>query len=304
MALIVAGLPACSFFPNSTVAQFMPVEECKLSDNVNIYIPTATPIGTVPVTMTATITSVPISLTDKQTEFQNLEHQVRAWTDVATINMGESSQGQVMLTFLSPELVRAVSINEALLENPLLSHHEKEEKAKTALEQMASREKLVFLLTMIAININGAATSPHTFRITSNEVILQSANKLEIKPAYAEQNLDQSIGLSQYNVGYLFYPLAVMNGTVCTEVLNPQFNANIILQTSSVVVDNAPGSPLTWAVEYKSLLDLGHSAPMPNLQNSYYESDPQPSEVPPMTPETSALLWSDYAKFIWGHLTQ
>ena len=314
MVFIIAGLPACSLFPNATVAQLIPLNECKLSNNVNIYIPTvsittATPtISPFPVTATATATATatmppPTSLTNKQDAFQNLEYQVKAWTDIATIDMGESNQGQIMLTFLSPDLVKAVSINEALLENPALSDTDKETKARIALEQMASREKLVFLFTMIAINTNGIAGAPHTFSITSDQVFLQSANKLQIEPTYAEQNLNQSIGLSQYNVGYLYYPFAVMNGTICTEVLNPKFNANIILQTSSVVVDNASVSPLTWAIEYKSLLDIGHSAPMFNSQNSYYESDPIPSEVPPMALETSPLFWSDYAKFVWGHLT-
>jgi hypothetical protein len=219
-----------------------------------------------------------------------------------TIGMGESSEGQIMVTFLSPDLVRAVTMNEALLENP--NEKNPELSVGNSLTQLANREKLIFLLTVVSVNMNGETTIPHKLEVKADEILLLSANRLEIKPSYVEPSLDQPLDLSQYNFGYLFYPLAVINNGVCTEVLNQKFDTNIVLTTSAVTIDNAASDPLLWAIEYKPLLDIGHSDLVTGDQNSYYESDPQPLDIPPVTSDTtSRLFWQEYAKFVWGHLT-
>ena len=300
--LITAGLSSCNGVVPSAVSQLTQINECTPPINVNIYIPTptivptSTPISN-PIIATPTEQPAPIS---KQSAFQMLELQVRTWTDIESFNMDDTSQARIIVTFLSPDLIRAVTMNEALLADP--TDPDIQTKTRMGLEQIASREKLIFLLTVLSINTNGTAAA-HTFAIPAGEIKLLSANNLDISPVYFDQNLDQPVGLSQYNFGYLYYPLAVVHDQTCIEVLNSKFDTNIILKTSSITVDGAASGPMTWTIEYKPLLDIGHTNPVVGGQNSYYESDPLPTDIPPNMLDISDTFWREYAKFVWGHLT-
>ena len=300
--VIAVGLSACDLFSASSVAQLSQANECPPPLNANIYIPTAAPTPmSSPSSPIITNTTETISPISKHEAFQYLDHQVRTWTDIESFNMDDTSQARIIVTFLSPDLIRAVAMNAAIFENPAAP--DIQNKTKTGLEQIASREKLIFLITVLSINTNNTATMPHTFALPVTQLKLMSANNLDIAPVYFDQNLEQPVGLSQYNVGFLFYPLSVVQGQACVEVLNSKFDTNIILKTSFLNVDNAKSGAMTWTIEYKPLLDIGHSDPMMGTPATYDEAELFPISSPPAVSDTSDMFWREYAKFVWGRLT-
>jgi hypothetical protein len=302
--MVVSSACQTPFFTTPPVnIPFTELKECPPPANGNIYRPTPTPLASPAITPTPTpIIATPqgqIILTNKQIAFQNLISQVKRWTASLPINLDDTRQVRILVTFLSPDLIRAVSTNEAYLE----SSPDVESRVRLGLEQIASLDKLVFLMTILVINPDGIVTIPHTVNLSPNDFLLLSADDdLDVKPAYFDPNLNRTLGVSEHNVGYLYYPLAVLNNGVCAEVLNSKFDTNIILQASSITIDGVKNGPYIWAIEYKTLLNIGHTAPKFETTNSYQESDPQPTDFPPMMADDSDTFWREYSKFVWGHL--
>ena len=308
ITLITAMLYSCNVIPTQVITP--KVTECPPSGDVNIYKPTATPspIATFPSdiptpTPLASGNSIEQFSISKQEAFQNLEAEVRAWTDIRPFVLDDTSQAWVILTFLSPELIKVISVNEELYENP--NNPAIQPRIEYLMKQIANREKLIFLLTMISGSTTGSAAAPHTIRLTAGQMILNTSSGLSISPGLYDHNLDQPIALTESNFGYLYYPLSINDANnVCTEVLSPTFNTKIIVQTESIIIDKSANGPYTWTIDYKPLLDVGLPHPADGNQNTYPESTLTPSLTPPTTLNTSTLFWQEYAKFVWGQLTR
>lgn len=306
VSLIIIGLSACNVMTPSLIsATATPLSECQpLSYNMNIYNPT--PVPTLPLNAlppTASITTPNAqqpNLTTKQSAFLKLEREVERWTDTRTIELGDASRARITITFLSPELLRAVSIIDIMTNHPNLSP---DAEAERLLAKNADRKNLIFFLTVLPIDSTAETSNAHTIYVDINQLKLINAKGLSIAPASFDHDLSQTITLPQDVYGFLYYPLAVMSNGVCTEVLDSTFNTKIVLQTPHIILDKVESEPYSWTIKYTYLLDTGNS-PITN-DNRYVPADADifSTNIPPTNPEISDTFWEQYAKFLWGQLT-
>ncbi|NWF64052.1 MAG: hypothetical protein HXY38_07080 [Chloroflexi bacterium] len=308
---VMAGMVACQikmpFFDNTSVISFVKLKECaSVPNTANIYIPTFMPTSVSTPIVTVTATPVPPTpdmqqiLSNKQIGFQNLVNQVWQWTADVDITIDNTSHGKVLITFLSPDLIRAMTVSESYR---IEAKGNMEDMILGSLERVAVKNKLVFLLTVITMSPPGVVSYPHAVSIPPAEIILLSADRsLHIRPAYIDPILNRTLGAPDGNVGYLYYPLSVEKNNGCSEVLNSQFDNNIVLQISSIHIDDVATGPYLLTMEYQTLLNLGDPAVLPDNPDRYREDSPQPSVYYPTRTDDSDTFWVEYTKFVWEHL--
>jgi len=299
---IAAGNSACTVLPTviSTPTPTQPPECPPPSYSVNVYNPTPVPAASTPIIATP---QGQIFLSPKQLAFQNLVREVARWTNMVTIDAGGTSQARITITFLSPELLRAVSIIDMLDENPGNPYIYSD--AARQLTEIARREKLIFFLTIHPVKTAAdQPVNPHTLNLIAEQLFLVNANGLLIAPASYDHNLDQLITLPEQHVaGYLYYPLSVSTNRGCVEVLSSAFDTKIVLQIPSVTIDKVKNGPHTWTIQYKYLLNTGGSSTGSAEQHVPPDSDIKVMDNPPDSLDTSDAFWEQYAKFLWGKLT-
>ena len=240
--LFGAGLSGC-MSTNQSASLSKPVICTPQVSNANIYraalaVPTLTPNGTAPNGATGINTNLsaeqvmallqgtplpglPVaSAPDSYISILGtLVRETKAWSDVQTIKLDDSSTAQIVVTFISPQLIEAVYYSELSSRGYSISS------PQSALNAVAAREELIFFVTVITSTNNNINTTPHTIKIPIQRMVIMNADDLEVPPLHDDHILAQPINSSFEPVfGYLTYPIAMINGMDCSWILNPNYN--------------------------------------------------------------------------------
>jgi hypothetical protein len=275
------------------------------------YAATATPDPTLPIEEIERRRDRTI-LEARYAALELLRYEAARWTQVNEVTLDAANKAQILVTFLSPELLMAV------FQNNILAHSPKTVDVYAAMNnnlvQITRREELIFLVTVIVVNPNVAA---HTLDLDIRNVSLKNTDDTTIQPRHDDHNLDQPINLSQGPAfGFLYYPLAIQVNGVCKQVLDRDSNTKINIETPALLVDSVSLGPFNWTIPYAPLVDTGNSfytpafpitptlipqSPITPVQID--ESLLSPLKIPSVD-MTSEFFWRDFARFIWGQVTQ
>ncbi len=328
--IIGAGISGCGAMAEATPAK--PVVCTPQATNVNIYraastsVPqtsyVVTPSGNsgasgmaVPLTADQTLallqgmlpqnlpSSVPI---DSYSVLGTLVNETRAWSDVQTVNLDDSNKAQIVVTFLSPQMIQAVFNSE------VSSRGYSNSNPQPALDAVAAREELIFFVTVITTTNNNLNTTPHNIKIPIHKMVMVNTDDVNASPLHDDHILAQPINSSFEPVfGYLTYPIAMLYGADCSWILNPNYNKRIIVTVSDILVDEVPVGTYTWVIPFSSLIKTGVlSAPQTNIaidpnliSSSFVPPSPMVSLLTPNgLPE--ATFWQIYAGFLWRQVMQ
>ncbi len=330
--IVTAGLSGCG--PSSTSSK--PVICTPNPSNVNIY-------KTVPQTWTNTIfqyAATPIAISSmppsaavppppnaiiptispselqvlgaRYAAFQYLINETERWSDTETIKLDDSSEAQIIVTFISPELLQAVFLSEVLKYR--LFYSDFDTQTQVMLNSVAARDELLFLLTITTTH-NGSMDFPtHVIDIPINQMTLTNGEDLQTAPKHDDHILDQPINSSSGPVsGYIAYPLAVLTNNKCNWVLEPKYNTSIVITVPLVHLDGVSSGPYTWTIPYSSLIhaeippDPPNFVPPPTFdQNIMLPLAMPPSPAMNLTPPNGAdqnIYWQDFARFVWNQIT-
>jgi hypothetical protein len=319
ITLIITGLYGCAPPAQPVVEKARP---CTISDpQSNIYkLPletwgngifqyAATPNAQAPA-MQEQLTSIA-----RYQAFQYLIKATRRWSDAETFVLDGSSEAQVTVTFLSPELIQAIYLS-GLLKDSLFSVNF-ETRTRSILDKLAKRNELLFLVIVSSTKYDNSTLNPAppVMDLPISEMVLINAEDLKVPPNHDDHTLEQPIYVSCGPVyGYLAYPLAVEENAECKWLLDPTYNTSIVISAPSVLVNGADRGPHTWTIQYESLLDPGLPVWLPSFNSAPPGFDQNlltPLTAPPIPPvnltttmdENSIdLFWRDMARFIWGYV--
>lgn len=315
--MAVAGLSGCisSSSPKDPPKAIVCTPE---SPNVNIY-------KTMPQTLTTSIfqhaaaTPIPPNTTPQEQQIlearyaalQYLTYETKRWSDVETIKLDDTGEAQIVITFLSPELIQAVFLNEVLEHRLLL--YDFENQAQTVFNIIAERDELLFLVTVTTTNNNITTTIPHIIDIPIKQMTMMNAEDLPVSPRHDDHTLDQPINSSFEPVsGYLAYPLAIMSGNACEWILNPKFNTSIVITVPSIEQDGSNNGPYTWTIPYLPLVNANIPSPTPEFaMPSEFDPSKQVISIPPKpvanlstaNEADQTTYWQGLARFIWNQMT-
>lgn len=233
--------------------------------------------------------------------FGKLIHEVKSWSDIVTLKIDTTNYAQVIVTFLSPELIRAVYNNEMSIygvPNP---------NAQPVLDKIAERNELIFFVSVITTTNNNIGATARKILIPIQKMALMNVDDVSVPPLHDDHNLAQPIDSTLEPVfGYLTYPMAMMQGGTCSWILNPDYNKKIIIIVPDIYVDDISFGPFTWIIPYSPLFDPEFPPPSPTAV--VYDASQTSSSLTPPSPVTSVLMpngmgedafWLTYARFIW-----
>jgi len=328
LLLFGAGLSGCGSLPTPSIAK--PIPCTPQESNANIYrvasglmalTPSTSPSNTA-TGMTVTLSpeqamaflqgTVPSGLPlnsvspDSYSVLSILVNETKAWSDVQTILLDDSSKAQVVLTFLSPPLIKAIYDSE------VSSRGLAAVSIQSVLDEIASREELIFFVTVITNTNNNASLISHNIEIPIHSMIIMNSDDLAIPPLHDDHNLGQPIHSSLEPVfGYVSYPIGMKNGSACSWILNPAYNKKIIITVPGILVDANDKGSFTWMIPYSPLFQTGvHS-------NSHSISLINPAVVSASVAPPSLMkdllvtqgmegndFWQVYAGFLWKEVMQ
>jgi hypothetical protein len=272
-------------------------------DPLNALTPTPAPTPTSP--------PVPPDVKQQQLQsaryaaFQYLINETIRWSDVETIKFNDSSEAEIVITFISPELLQAVFLNNSLKDLTVTSDFQTQ--FRNALESVAGREELLFMITVTSAG-NNTNLNNHVVKIPIGSLVLNNAENAQVPPTHSDYNLGQPINSSAEAVfGYLAYPLVRQpSADKCKLTLDPKFDTNIVISllNTSIEVDGFPGGPYSWTIPYAALLNAPSSpeAPAFAIPAGYDLNQVSPLQTPPSGIK-QGNRWQDYARFLWSKIT-
>lgn len=322
LAVFGTGLTGCA--PTSLGSNSRPVICTPQAPNVNIYRVTPVPAPGTNGAVSSGVTSVTTDLTQEQvlallaqpqqelpvspinySAFGSMITETKNWSDIQTIKLDNSSQAQIIVTFLSPQLIQAVYYNDYYSNGGSTVPN-----AQPALDAVANRDELIFFVAVITTTNNNLNTPPHKIRIPIQEMVIVNAEDVMASPLRDDHNLAQEINSSYEPVfGYLTYPIAMINGTDCSWILNPDYNKKIIITVPNIFVDGSSVGSYTWDIPYSSLFKS--ALPPTSQSNMAFDSSQMSSSLTPPSPMESllipnglkeAIFWQTYARFLWKQI--
>lgn len=296
---------------------------CKLeAQGVNVYL--GTPIPVIPTIFqhAATATPVPPPLTPvaetddakrqksieaRYAALRRLEYEVMRWTDVIRIPLGGANHATITVTFLSPELVQTVYLNNLLKQDTKVA--DIHAAVAGALYQFAARNELVFLVTADATDVKEGNNASHVLAIDRDKMRLMTAEDLSIPPGHDDPSINKPVTGSNSVFGYLYYPFAVERDGSCMQALDPTYNTKIIIQTESITVDGVGVGLQTWTIPYTPLLNTWDFNFIPDYTIPDSIIPPVGIEPPDLLPTNELPAFEDpdfqrkFARFVWGQIT-
>lgn len=241
---------------------------------------------------------------DSYTILGTLVNKTKSWSDIQTIELDDSNKAQIVVTFLSPQLIQAVFNSEALTRGDAVSN------SQSALDEIAARDELIFFVSVITTSNNNINTTPHRIDIPIRDMVIMNADGVDASPLHDDHVLAQPINSSFEPVfGYLTYPIAMMHGTQCNWILDPDYNKRIIVTVPNILVDGVSSGPYTWVISYSSLFKVW--TPLPSQPDMAIDINLVSNSQTPPLPMATLLnpaglpentFWQIYAGFLWHQI--
>lgn len=235
--------------------------------------------------------------------FQYLIEETRRWSKIETVKFSDSSEAEIVVTFISPSLLQAVFLNDTL-NSSLPPSQDFQAEIRNILNSVATREELLF--TMTVTSPGNLTTLPnHTVKLPIDQLTFNNAAKIQLPPNHSDFNLGQPINTSSEAVfGYVGYPLAkLLDDGKCIWALDQKYT-EIVLSLPAMEVDGNVISQRSWTIPYTPL--LGSSAPTDQPPNFNMPEGYENIMTPRQTPPSGILAgnqWQEFARFIWAKTT-
>jgi hypothetical protein len=255
-------------------------------------------------------TSIPIPEDVKKQQIQNARYEAfqylikeaKRWSDIETIKFNDASEAEIVITFISPELLQAVLLNNTLKDGVLISDFQT--KVQETLNSVAAREELLFMFTVTAPG-NNTSLNNHVLKVQIGNLVLNNAESVQLAPSHYDPNLGQPINSSSESVfGYIAYPQVSLLEGQCRWTLDPKYNTNIVVTIPTIEVDGVSSGPYSWTISYAPLLNLEEPPEFPLfiIPPGYDQSQMSPFPTPP-TGIKQGNRWQDFARFVWFKTT-
>jgi hypothetical protein len=321
--LCVLGILLTACAPASDIPQPLPeVPSCTPSaPDPNVYRSTP-PQNWEDVIMQYAATPVAPNQTPQDLQIQQAQYaaldqltaQVKRWSSSDNIVLSTTKEIRITVTLISPALIQAVYLNQVLYSRQFYANSN--ELARQALEKVAERDELLFLVTITETNYDEASVGNNstTLNIPLTQMILINASNLSVAPDHDDHSLNEQIRISQGPVsGYIAYPFTVQSGNECALVFDARFNTSITISVPHVLVNGLDQGQQTWAIQQAPLIDVGIPPNVPSfiVPQGFDLTRISPTGTPPPPvfnkPQSDTNYWNNYwqdmARYIWEKIT-
>jgi len=237
----------------------------------------------------------------KSQSFQLLSYQAKRWTKIHEEPIGENGKMRLIITFVSPQLVRAAILNHAIYKNSE-KFDNLNDYTNQALKYMDSRNDYFFLITVQSEGISNGAVS---LQIPAENFFLRGTSGAQAPSVRSDSFLSRPLDLSSGTyAGFIYFTFGQQHFYLCEPVLDTQRDTSITLVIQNVQLgENKPKSIVTEITLMSPVLPGGGAVPTPDpgvvLDPGLFS--PIASLQPISADET--VYWNDLTRFIWAKLT-
>lgn len=245
-------------------------------------------------------------LAAKQDALIFLEHETRRWSDVEYLVLADEPPIRVIVTLISPSLVRAVVLMDWLHDlemNDLTADFRAE--LNESLGKFEQRKTIPFFLLVQTNSTPVKAISLHP-----TDIVLASSALPRVTTSHSEPFLNLDFNSSNIvQSGFFFYPANVSILNACIPVLDSTSGTSIVLNNNVVSIGEKPNNPMTWKIQFPILANLNDSVfgSGNSLQFTTTDLDIKAAPMPPDVfnlgnPQFDNVNFIALGKFIWRSL--
>ena len=237
--------------------------------------------------------------------YRALGHQTDRWSDSVDIELPETGKVRFTLTYLSPQLIQTIYLNQLLIRNITGEGEAVTERFKSKLEGFAQRNEMLFLLT-VTTNQSASATqidNPVTMDIPLPNMMMINMSNIAVPPLHDDHSLDLYNRLNHGKFsGLVTYQLGYKDGDTCKAVLDPRVDVNISINIPNLKLNDKDQPQQTWTILYTALIDDETNNEIPNYEllnpmpdGIYYG----PTDAAPVPALESPTYWQEMGSYIW-----
>ncbi len=236
-----------------------------------------------------------------------LKEETARWTAVEYINMDNQPKVRVMVTFVTPGLLRAILLNKWLHDPSLSGEKSFTSLTNKGLQVFEDRKEWAFFLLIQPdttqpskeLTISPSLITLHNTRGLPT-VVSNSDPFLSIK-----QNTHQS-GLA----GFFFYKVGITQGNACVPFISETEETSIMLKTELATIDSRVTGPLIWNIRIPIWADLNKPIYTPRLDLALQPGDDAGENSSNALPVVESFVEADnpnidyksLGKYIWWYL--
>jgi hypothetical protein len=245
----------------------------------------------------------------RQEALRFLKEETRFWSYPQ--DSGEdTAQVRIIFTFITPELLQAIILAEALSHDPPLAQGY-DSYMYAGFSNFKKRNEFVFLLTFLP---EQNQQSNATFSIPPKSMKLHNTSDWDAVCTHSDDFLNGILKFSDKNQsGLVFFPIAVSksgNEDDCSRVLDPEWDTSLMLNIANAKIGNQTEQPIQWALPFAPMV-LADGTPFkvdltseiqPNYNVTFASVSIQDLPFPAFGVTPDDFFWRDYSRFVWGKL--
>jgi hypothetical protein len=229
-----------------------------------------------------------------------LAYETMRWSRIEDIPVDKNNMVRGIMTFISPELVRAVMLNHVLFTTP---GQDLNYVTNTILTSLDNQNEYFFLLSIQPLTINN---NGKTVYFPPDEIVLRNNSTLQQSSENNDKFLDQKFDFSSTtHAGLVFFPIARSNNdSICTPVLDQLRDTTITLIATAEIAGQKQN--ITWNIPFAPALPIGSVLPTPNPNVVIGDNDSKPIENLSgldLNTQIDTDYWKKLGRFVWAKLT-
>ena len=244
------------------------------------------------------------TITAKREALKLLRYETERWSDVQYVLFDPQPHMRVIVTFITPGLIRAIVLNHYLSKGIISQPDKLKEATKESLAMLDMREEFAFLILIQP----QPSTTPVDFLLPPANILLHTTDGFQVRPTHSDDLLNSPLdtSLDLYS-GYFFYPAKVTKHGACNYLLTPGLETSVMLRIDNARFIEHTDVTMSWVLHFPLLYKLDDPAFIidrvtPVNGEDGFESPQLPPAVEHFVRTEDVIPWREIGRFHWWKL--
>ncbi len=244
----------------------------------------------------------------KKLALRFLGYETQRWSDFRSTSDSDPSKLKTLVTFISPGLIRAIALSQALStakSYPNFGINEVQNITNKYIKIFDDQNDFGFFILYMPAD---TSTPQQNFEIPPSSIELHSTVGKQIKSNRSDDYLNAPLSFAKTNYsGFVFYPIGGKNGESCDPLLVSKSGTSLTLKILTASIAGKQNIALSWQFYFPLLTDTEKLLIDINSDNSAVNSNELSPKNEPSSKDYSNdpenIYWQEMGRFIWWKLT-
>jgi hypothetical protein len=231
-----------------------------------------------------------------------LAYETMRWSHIEDIPVDASNSVRAIMTFISPELVRAVMLNHVLFNESAGQAQNLPDVTNTILTALDNQNQYFFLIVIQPVTTD---KSNKSISISPKQIVLSNVLDIKVPTTNTDNFLNRDFKISSPpRSGLIFFPIATQDGSQCWPVLDSLHDTSMALSIEAAKIADQSVS-IYWEIPFSPALSVTSAIPTPNPNAVLAANEDQPLEEWSLdiAQPVDQTYWKTLGRLVWGKLT-